>query len=85
MVALEPGDPLLLYIMATAEAMSMVLVTKWPDPLTPHELESFSASGSGSQDLEPTVETIAGEAAESQLPEAYLSHGDTGSQPQRPH
>jgi hypothetical protein len=32
MVALEPGEPLLLYIMATAEVVSMVLVAERPEP-----------------------------------------------------
>jgi hypothetical protein len=32
MVALEPGEPLLLYIMATTDVMSMVLVVERPDP-----------------------------------------------------
>jgi hypothetical protein len=32
MVALEPGEPLLLYIVATTEVVSMVLVAKWPGP-----------------------------------------------------
>jgi hypothetical protein len=50
MVAPEPGEPLLLYIMATSEAVSMVLVTEWPDPHAPHELGSSSAGGLGSQD-----------------------------------
>jgi hypothetical protein len=53
MVALEPGEPLLLYIAATAEAVSMVLVVERPDPLATHEHRSSSASGSGSQDPGP--------------------------------
>jgi hypothetical protein len=32
MVALEPGEPLLLYIVATTEVVSMVLVAKWSGP-----------------------------------------------------
>jgi hypothetical protein len=32
MVALEPGEPLLLYIVATAEAVSRVLVAEWSEP-----------------------------------------------------
>jgi hypothetical protein len=31
-VASEPGEPLLLYIVAIAEAMSMMLVTERPEP-----------------------------------------------------
>jgi hypothetical protein len=47
-VAPEPGEPLLLYIAAAAEAVSMVLVAERPDPLATHEHGSSSASGSGS-------------------------------------
>jgi hypothetical protein len=54
MVVLEPGEPLLLYIVATSEAVSMVLVTERPDPHAPHELGSSSAGGSGSLDPRPT-------------------------------
>jgi hypothetical protein len=32
MVAPEPGEPLLLYVVVTAKVVSMVLVTKWPEP-----------------------------------------------------
>jgi hypothetical protein len=48
MVAPEPGEPLLLYIAATVEAVSMALVIEWLDPLTPHELGSISTNGSAS-------------------------------------
>jgi hypothetical protein len=81
MAAPEPGEPLLLYIVATAEAVSMVLVGERPDPHNPHELGSSSASGSGSQDLGLVEEPRAGEAARSQLPEICSAHGDTRSQP----
>jgi hypothetical protein len=37
MVALEPGEPLMLYITATAEAMSMVLVAECSEPPQPQE------------------------------------------------
>jgi hypothetical protein len=47
-VALEHGEPLLLYIAATVEAMSMVLVAERPDPHDPHELRSSSTDGPGS-------------------------------------
>jgi hypothetical protein len=50
MVAPEPGEPLLLYIVATSEAVSMVLVAEQPDPHAPHELMSSSVDGSGSLD-----------------------------------
>jgi hypothetical protein len=50
MVAPEPGEPLLLYIVATSEAVSMVLVAERPDPHDLHELRSSSADRSSSQD-----------------------------------
>jgi hypothetical protein len=81
MVAPEPSEPLLLYIAATAEAVSMMLVTKRPDPHNPHELESPSTDGSGSQDLGPSKEPRIVGATESQLPDICPSHGDTGSRP----
>jgi hypothetical protein len=56
MVAPEPGEPLLLYIAATSDAVSMVLVAEWPSPHDLHELESSSAGGSGSQDPGPAEE-----------------------------
>jgi hypothetical protein len=56
MVAPEPGEPLLLYIAATSEAVSMVLVIEQPDPHRLHELASSSTDGSGSQDLGPAKE-----------------------------
>jgi hypothetical protein len=52
MVAPEPSEPLLLYIMATAEVLSMVLVAERPEP-QPQVLKGASASDSGSQDPEP--------------------------------
>jgi hypothetical protein len=48
MVAPEPGEPILLYIAAKWEAVSMVLVAERPDPYGLHELGSSSADGSGS-------------------------------------
>jgi hypothetical protein len=56
MVVLEPGESLLLYIAATSEAVSMVLVTERPDPHTPRELGISSAGGSGSLDPRPMEE-----------------------------
>jgi hypothetical protein len=50
MVVPEPGEPLLLYIAATSEAMSMVLVAERLDPHAPCELRSSSDGGSGSLD-----------------------------------
>jgi hypothetical protein len=70
MVAPEPDEPRLLYIAATSEAMSMVLVAKRPNPHDLHELESSSADGSGSQDPRPAEEPGAVMVAGSQSPEA---------------
>jgi hypothetical protein len=50
MVVPKPGEPLLLYIAATSEAVSIVLVVERPDPHALHELRSSSANGLGSQD-----------------------------------
>jgi hypothetical protein len=44
MVAPEPGEPLLLYVTATVEVVSMVLVAKRPEP--PHPQETKEAAGS---------------------------------------
>jgi hypothetical protein len=65
MVASEPGEPLLLYVTAIAEAVSMVLVAERPEePPQPQETKEASANGSGSQDPEPAgslrVEVAAG-------------------------
>jgi hypothetical protein len=76
MVAPEPGEPLLLYIVATSEAMSMVLVAKWPDPHGLHELGSSSAGGLGSQDPGPVEEPGANPAAGSQSPKAVTGPPD---------
>jgi hypothetical protein len=70
MVAPEPSEPLLLYIAATSEAVSMVLVAERPDPHDLHELESSSDDGSGSQDPGPAKEPGADAVAGSQYPEA---------------
>jgi hypothetical protein len=37
MVAPEPREPLLLYVITIAEAVSMVLVAEWPEPPQPQE------------------------------------------------
>jgi hypothetical protein len=68
MVAPEPGEPLLLYIAATSEAVSMVLVAEQSDPHHLHELGSSSADGSGSQDLGPAEEPGAVDGSGSQDP-----------------
>jgi hypothetical protein len=66
MVALEPSKPLQLYIAATSEAVSMVLVTEQPDPHDLHELRSSSANGLGFQDSGPTEEPGATDGSGSQ-------------------
>jgi hypothetical protein len=81
MVAPEPGEPLLLYIATTAEAVSMVLVAERPNPLATHEHGSSSASGSGYRDPGPAEKPEAGQTVGSQLPEVIPAHGDNGSQP----
>jgi hypothetical protein len=63
MVALEPSEPLLLYIMATVEVVSMVLVAEHLEPEQPRALKGTPAAGSSSKDqeafgshlLEPTL------------------------------
>jgi hypothetical protein len=78
-IAPEPGEPLLLYIAGTAEAVSMVLVAERPELLAAHVHGSSSTSGSGSRDPGPAGTPEAGQAAGSQLPEVIPAHGDTGS------
>jgi hypothetical protein len=80
-VAPEPGEPLLLYIMATIKAGSMVLVAERLDPHNPYEPRSSFTNGVGSQDLGPPEEPRTEGAAGSQLPEICPAHGDTRSQP----
>jgi hypothetical protein len=58
-VASEPGEPLLLYIAATAEVVSMVLVAERPEPLVAHEHGSSSASGSGPSSRRSSRLTVA--------------------------
>jgi dsDNA-binding SOS-regulon protein len=72
MVALEPGEPLLLYIAATSEVMSMVLVAERPDPHGLQELGSSSEDRSRSQDPGLAEEPGADAAAGSQSPEATM-------------
>jgi hypothetical protein len=76
MVAPEPGEPLLLYIVATLEVVSMVLVIDRPDPHGLHELESSSVDGSGSQDPGPAEEPGAITAAGSQSSGAAVGPHD---------
>jgi hypothetical protein len=65
MVALEPGEPFLLYVITIAEAVSMVLVNERPEPPQPQETKEASANGSVSQDLEPAGSLEVGVVAES--------------------
>jgi hypothetical protein len=53
MVALEPDEPLLLYIVAIAEVVSMILVAKWPEPQQPQAQKGSPTVGSWSQDSDP--------------------------------
>jgi hypothetical protein len=71
MVAPEPGEPLLLYITETVDAVNMVLVAKRLEPCQHQESKGTSTSGLEFQDLEPVWGPRVVEA--------------TGSQPQRPH
>jgi hypothetical protein len=48
MVAPEPDEPLLLYIAATIEVVSMVLVAEPPEPNQPQALKGAPAVGSRS-------------------------------------
>jgi hypothetical protein len=73
MVALEPGEPLLLYIMATTEVMSMVLVAERPEPKQPRTLKRAPVAGSRSQDPDPTKGSHDQETSGSHLPEPTLS------------
>jgi dsDNA-binding SOS-regulon protein len=50
----KPREPLLLYITATTEVISMVLVTERSEPPQPQETKEASANDSGYQDPEPT-------------------------------
>jgi hypothetical protein len=72
-VALEPGEPLLLYITAIAKAVSMVLVAERPEPPQPQETKETSMNGSGSPDPKPAGSPDVGVATGSQLLEASLA------------
>jgi hypothetical protein len=56
MVALEPKGPLLLYVTATAQVVSMVLVIGQPVPEQHQVPNGAPADSSRSQDLEPVGE-----------------------------
>jgi hypothetical protein len=70
MVALEPGEPLLLYSTVTAEAVRWVPVTEQPEPLQLHAPKEAATRGSGSQDTEPVEEPRNKQAIGTQEPEA---------------
>jgi hypothetical protein len=53
MLAPEPGEPLMLYIVATTEVVSMVLVIEWPKPGQPQALKGAPTTGSRFQDPDP--------------------------------
>jgi hypothetical protein len=82
MVAPKPGEPLLLYIAATVDAVSMVLVVERPEPCQHQEPEAEEAPGSLPQEApqEPKAEEApapklcdrANTIAEPQLPEVDL-------------
>jgi hypothetical protein len=73
MVSLEPGEHLLLYIVAKAEVVSMVLVTEWPGPKQPQALKEAPVAGSGSQDLDPAEGPQDQEASKPQIPKTAQS------------
>jgi hypothetical protein len=82
-VAPEPGEPLLLYIAATTELVSLVLVIEWLEPQQPQVPKGAPTIGSGSQDPDPVGEPGDKEAVEPQLPDpapSLESHGTFGSQ-----
>jgi dsDNA-binding SOS-regulon protein len=65
MVAPELREPLLLYIAATVEVVSMVLVGKRLEPPQPQETKEAPTNGSGSKGLEPAGSPEVGVAARS--------------------
>jgi hypothetical protein len=52
-VAPEPGEHLVLYIVAKAKVVSIVLVAEWSEPKQPQALKGAPAAGSGTQDPDP--------------------------------
>jgi hypothetical protein len=73
MVALELGEHLLLYIMATTELVSMVLFTKRPELEQPQALKGAPTAKSGSQDIDHAEGLWDREASGPQIAEATLS------------
>jgi hypothetical protein len=54
MVAPEPNEHLLLYIVAKAEVVSMILVIERPEPKQPQARKGVPTVRPGSQDSDPT-------------------------------
>jgi hypothetical protein len=73
MVAPEPDEHLLLYIVAKAQVMSMVLVTERPESKQPQALKGAPVTRSGSEDPDPTEGPRDQEVSGSQIPEPALS------------
>jgi hypothetical protein len=73
MVALEPGKPLLLYVVATTEVMSMVLVIERPEPRQHQALKGAPVADSGFQDPNPAGGPVDKMAFGSQILEPTLS------------
>jgi hypothetical protein len=73
MVAPEQVDPLLLYIVATAEVVSMVLITERTVPKQPQALKGAPVAEFGSKDPDPVEGPRDQEASGSQLPEPTVS------------
>jgi hypothetical protein len=70
MVASETGEPLLLYIVATSEVVSMVLVVEQPESRQPQLPKGTSIGGFGFQDPDPTEGLGNKEAVGSKLSES---------------
>jgi hypothetical protein len=81
MVAPEPGEPMLLYITAIADAVSMVLVVEQSEPRQHQEPKAEEAPESQAQELPPSLEALrwGQHITEPQLPEA-----DPGPSTKRP-
>jgi hypothetical protein len=73
MVAPEIGEPLLLYIAATTEVVSMVLIAERSELPQHQKPKGTSAASSGSPDPGPVEGVGVEEVDESQIPEAPLS------------
>jgi hypothetical protein len=83
MVAPEPGEPLLLYIAATVEVVSIVLVVERPEPKQLQALKGAHVAKSGSQDSDPADGSCDHEAFRSQhleVPSGHMDQVTSGSQ-----